>query len=868
MCQMRTYRCPDTNTLGTPAHINHCNAILYRVGTAIVSLIKNKVAVIARTPGAADPDLIMIKNFFKTAWRNLTKYRFISFVNLFGLTVGLTCCLLILVYILNELSYDRYNKDADQVYRVTRTFYDGNGKEMLNLSTVAPPFGYYLPTDFPEIEKMTRLLNNGTTPLRYKDRLINEPNVYFADENLFDIFSVKVLEGDRKTALKDPFTVMLTEETARKYFGNEDPINKVLRANNQFDVKVTGVYQAFPANSHIHPNILVSFNTLKDSAVYGADNLRTNWGNNSFFTYIKLPKHYDINRMLARFPAFLDNHMAGQFGATKPSRATRLGLQKLTDIHLYSHTDYEAEPNGDIKRVYIFSAIALFILLIACINYMNLSTARAALRAREIGIRKVIGARKKELIIQFLSESILVTWVAILIAVALLYALLPLMNDLSGTDLSVNILMRWEVWLPLLLSPFIVGGISGLYPALFMSSFHPAMTIKGLFRIGGKSISFRKVLVVAQFAISVILIITTIIVVQQLRYAQTVSLGYNKDQIVTLNYNTALNDHYESFRNTLLQDPGIKDVALSSRIPTNRLLDGMNAQVSGQDSLVPVKADIRFLATDYDFIPTYGMQLAAGRNFSRSYETDTSNFILNESAVRAIGWKFASQAIGKSMAYGNFKGQVIGVVKDFHFESLHQAITPLILVLPPPAANQSYYNFISIKISGQGVAPALASVKRAWQQYVPDLPYQYTFLDEDFAKMYASEEKQETIFMTFACIAIFIACLGLLGLSAFAISQRVKEIGVRKVLGANVPGIIALISKDFLKLVLIAAVIAFPVAGYAMHKWLQDFAYRISIQWWVFVLAAAVAMLIALLTVGFQAARAALANPVDSLRTE
>ncbi len=809
----------------------------------------------------------MLKNYFKLAWRNLMKYKFISFVNLFGLTIGLTCCLLILTYILNELSYDRYNKNADQIYRVTRTFYDGNGKEMLNLSTVAPPFGYYLPTDFPEIQKMTRLLNNGTTPLRYKDKLINEPDVYFADENLFDVFTVKVLEGNPKTALTDPFSVMLTEETAKKYFGNEDPINKVLRANNQFDVKVTGVYKAFPSNSHIHPNILVSFNTLKDSAVYGEEGLRTNWGNNSFFTYIMLPKNYNIQSMKSRFPAFLDKHMAGQYGPTQPSKATKLDLQKLTDIHLYSHTDYEAEPNGDINRVYIFSAIALFVLLIACINYMNLSTARSALRAKEIGIRKVVGASKKELVAQFLSESILVTWSAIIIAFALLYVTLPWLNKVSGQNLSVNILLKWQVLIPLFLAPFVVGIISGLYPALFMSSFQPVKTLKGLFKVGGSSISFRKVLVVTQFAISIILIITTMIVFQQLRYMQNASLGYNKDHLITMGYNNQLDNQYEAFRNTLLQNPNIKDVARSSRIPTGRLLDGMNAQAPGNDSMVPVKADIRFLATDYDFIPAYGIPLAAGRNFSRSFGTDTSNFIINEAAVKAVGWKSNDQAVGKDFKYGQFTGHIIGVVKDFHFESLHQAITPLIFVLPPPQ-NQGFYNVISIKVSGQNIDGTLATIKSTWQRFVPDLPYQYSFFDEKFAKLYDAEQKQETIFTTFACIAIFIACLGLFGLSAFAISQRVKEIGVRKVLGASTTTIVSLLSKDFLKLVLIAAVIAIPVAWYAMHNWLQDFAYRINIHWWVFVIAAIAAALIALITVGMQAIKAATANPVKSLRTE
>ena len=810
----------------------------------------------------------MIKNYIKIAWRNLKRYRLLSFINLFGLAVGLTCCLLILTYILNELSYDRYNKDADQVYRVTRTFYNGNGEKTMKLSTISPPFGYYMPAEFPEIQKMTRLLNSGTTPLRYKDKLINQPDVYFADENLFDVFTVKVLEGSPKTALSEPFSVMMTEETARKYFGSEDPMNKVLRANNQFDVKVTGIYKAFPPNAHLHPDILVSFNTLKDSAVYGAENLRTNWGNNSFFTYIKLPKNYDIKKMESRFPAFLDNHMAGQYNGVKPSKATSLGLQKLTDIHLYSHTDYEAEPNGDINRVYIFSAIALFILLIACINYMNLSTARSALRAKEIGIRKVIGARKKELIFQFLGESIIISWLAALLAFILLYFSLPWLNRLSGQQLSVSLLLKWQVLVPLLLTPFLVGFISGIYPALFMSGFQPVKTLKGLFKVGGSSISFRKVLVVTQFAISIILIITTTVVFQQLHFMQNASLGYDKDHIVTLPYYSQLNNQYESFRNALLRNSNIREVGLSSRIPTGRLLDDMGASAPGADSLVPVKAEIRYVATDYDFIPTYGISLAAGRNFSREYGTDTSNFVINESAVKAIGWKSPQQAIGKDFKYGFINGHIIGVMKDFNFESLHQTIKPLIFIMPASTGNNTFYNNISIKISGQHISSALATLKDTWQKYLPDLPYEYSFLDNRFSKLYQAEQRQASIFTVFACIAIFIACLGLFGLSAFAITQRVKEIGIRKVLGARAGSIVTLLSTDFLKLVVISAIIAFPVAWYAMTKWLEDFAYRIDIHWWVFVLSGIVTLLVALITVSFQAIKAAMTNPVQSLRSE
>ncbi|MFT3911702.1 MAG: ABC transporter permease [Ferruginibacter sp.] len=812
----------------------------------------------------------MIYNYFKIAFRNLAKYKFISFINLFGLTVGLTCCFLILTFILHEVSYDKYQPKAGQVYRITRTFNDPQtGNVNLNLSTIAPAFGPLLQNDFKEITAMTRTLSNGTTPVRFDDKMYNEQNVFFADEHFFDFFKADITEGNSKKALNDPYSVMLTEAVAKKYFGNEEPMNKVIRVNfgTYVDCKVTGVYKSFPSNTHFHPDMLVSFNTLNDTLVYGAQNLRTSFGNNSFFNYIRLPENYDPKKLEAQFPAFLDRAMANRNnrGPFKPSQGTKLALQKLTDIHLYSHTDYEAEENGDMKLVYIFSGIALFILLIACINYMNLSTARSTLRAKEIGIRKVAGAQRKEIIIQFLSESVLVSWIAMFFAFGLTALVLPALNKMLGQQLSLSILLQWQIIVPIIIVPFLVGIMSGIYPALFMSSFQPVKVLKGFLKVGGGNISFRKVLVTAQFAISIILIICTAIVFNQMRYMQTKSLGFNRDHIVTLPYTAALNDKFDAFRTALISNSNIKNAALSSRIPTGRLLDAMGSSVQSGDTLAPITADIKFVSTDKDFISTYGIKIAAGRDFSRDFTTDTSNFLINEAAAKVLGFKTNQDAVGKNFGYGGRNGKLIGVFNDFHFESMHQKIVPLVLLIPRSPAS---YGRISVKIAGTNIAGALSHVENTWKQFMPETPYEYTFLDENFDNLYKAEEKQRSLVTIFACLAIFIACLGLFGLSAFAITQRIKEIGIRKVLGASVPGIVQLLSKDFLKLVLIASVIAFPIAWFAMNKWLEDFAYRTNIQWWIFIVAGIIATLVAFVTIAFQAIKAANANPVKNLRTE
>ncbi|MEO8763762.1 MAG: ABC transporter permease [Ginsengibacter sp.] len=810
----------------------------------------------------------MLRNYLKIAFRNLAKYKFISFINIFGLTVGLTCCLLIVAYIYNELSYDKFNTSADKIYRVTRSFNTPNGAEVLHLSAVAPPAGPLLQNDFPDIEKITRILSNGNTAMKYGDKLFNEKTTYFADETLFDFFPVPVLKGDPKTALAEPFSAMLTEEIARKYFGDEDPMSKLITVDRQLTFKITGVFSEFPSNSHFHPKILLSFNTLKDTAVYGAKGLQTDWGNNAFYTYLMVPKNYPVEKISAQFPAFIDRNIrfAGAPAGYKYSKGTKLYLQKLTDIHLRSHLDDELEPNGDIKRVYIFSAIALFILLIACINYMNLSTARSVLRAREVGIRKVVGAERKEIIFQFLSESVLITWASLLFAIFLTWITLPWLNALSGQHLSINILLYWKILLPVLLLPFIVGIVSGIYPALFMSSFRPVHVLKGLVKIDPGNISFRKVLVVTQFSISIILIIATMVVFQQLNYMQKASLGYDRDHVVNIPYSKALAPGFEAFRNELLKNSSVKNIGRSSRIPTGRLLDALDTKVLMGDSSQPMNLDLKFITVDYDFIPTYDIHMAAGRNFSRSFSIDSAGYVINEAAVKILGWKSPQDALGRDISYGGNRGKIVGVTKDFHFESMHQKIVPLLMNMA--AFNRGGYANLSVKISGDNIPSTLDAIQNTWYKYVPGSPFTYTFLDESYLRLYEAEQRQGTIFTIFACIAIFIACLGLFGLSAFSITQRMKEIGIRKVLGASINSLLALLSKDFLKLVLVAAIIAFPVAWFSMNTWLKDFAYRINIQWWVLAVAGIVAALVAFATISFQAIKAAMSNPVKSLRTE
>jgi len=807
----------------------------------------------------------MIKSYLRSAFRNIKRNPFISFINIFGLTIGLTCCLLIVTYVINEQSYDKFNKNANDIYRVTRIFYSAPNVESLHLSAIAPAFGPRLTAAFPDIKKMTRTYPAGTTSFRYKEKLFNEQNVFFADQNFFDLFTMPVLKGDPHKGLAEPYSAMLTPEIAKKYFGGTDPVNKeIILGSNKHAFKITGIFNPLPVNSHMHPDILVSFSTLNDSTIYGAKQLATSFGNNAFYTYLMFSKNYNVEHVRSLFPAFLDKYCAalGAPANLKVHNTTSLTLQKLTDIHLTSHLDDEIEENGSSTRVYIFSAIALFILLIACINYMNLSTARSALRAKEIGIRKVVGAQRKEIITQFLSESVLITYLSLLIAFGLTALLLPAIDKFSNLQLNINSLSNWQVLLPILTLPFVIGLISGIYPALFISSFIPVKVLKGILKVNTGTFSFRKVLVVLQFSISIVLIVATIVVFRQLQYIQDKDLGFSKDHVLTMQYDGSLSKQFDAFRTDLLKNPGIKAIGRSSRIPSGRLLDDQNASVLQGGSFQPLKVDLKQLSVDPGFIPTFSIQMAAGRNFSKDIKTDTNKWVINEATVQVLGWKTPENALNKEIKYGNTVGYVIGVIKDFHFESLHQPIIPMIFLMDPNI------NYLSMKIEGHNVQSSIATIQDTWQKYLPNTPFDFTFLDKKFDQLYHSEQQQGTLFTIFACIAIFIACLGLFGLSAFTITQRVKEIGVRKVLGASVPQIVTELSKDFLKLVLIAAVFAIPVALYSMNKWLGGFASRINVSWWILAAAGVIALIIAFVTISFQSIKAALANPVKSLRSE
>lgn len=812
----------------------------------------------------------MIKNYFKVALRSIFRNKLTAFINIGGLALAMACSLLIFLFIKDELAYDRHHANADRVYRITRNFLSPDGSVNLHLGHVAPPFGPLLKNDFTAFEVVARTLQNRFL-MAYQEsseekKSFNEDNAFYAEPEILKIFSIPIIEGSGEKSLTNPFQVMMSQSTAKRYFGDESAIGKSLKVSNQYDVVVSGVFEDFPKQSHWHPDFFISFSTLNDTTIYGRTRLETNWGNNSFATYMLVEEGFDQKKTESQFPAFIDKHMGPLMAANNapmPSSWTTLYLQKLTDIHLHSHLDSEIESNGDINSVYMMGVIGLFIILIACFNFINLSTARATKRAKEVGLRKVVGAFRNQLIGQYLSESILISLFALICSIGLAFMSVGWLNDFTGKALSLSMWSDGMLFTGLVLFALFIGFFAGIYPAFVISSFKPATILKGQQgAVKGKA-GLRKALVVTQFAISIILIIATLTTFEQLRFLNNRELGYNKDQIINLRYFGELASSYDAFYNALTEQSSIKNVSRSSRIPTGRLLDSQgSAQVQKGDSLADTDVVLKNIRIDHDFFDTYDIPFVTGRNFSRDVKTDDSlAFILNESAVKMIGLS-PEEILNKDFQYGGVKGRAIGVVKDFHFESLHEPIVPI--VFHP----SRFYSNISIRVAGNDMQGAIGHIENVWKDFVPQYPFEYSFLSMRYQQLYEAEQKQAQLFTTFSGLAIFIASLGLFGLATFNTMQRVKEIGIRKVLGASVGNIVQLLSREIITLILLANLIAWPVAWYFMDQWLDTFAYRIDTHFLLYVMAALTAIAIALLTVSTQTIKAAMSNPSKTLRYE
>ena len=801
----------------------------------------------------------MLKNYIKLAFRNFRKHLSFSLINAAGLAVGMACCILIMLFVLDELSFDRFHENHDRIYRVTRKWFNEDGVVNLHLGHVAPPIGPLLKSDFPELSAVTRLHRLGRLIMGNGTVFFEEAGFFFAEPELFDIFSFEMTAGDPATALRDPFSMVITEAAVEKYFGGENPMGKSLsiRVDDQgADMMITGITKPMPHNSHFHADFLGSFSTYE--AVAGQEELQ-NWMSNNFATYLLLPEHYDVDKLKAGLDPFIDRHMS-------PGRSeiTKLELQRLTDIHLRSHLDSELEANSDIMYVTVFSLIALFILLIACVNFMNLSTARSAHRAREVGMRRVAGAHKKQLIPQFLSESVLMAFFSLLAALAIVLAVLPAFNRFVERDLSLNILGNGALFLGLFVITVFVGLVSGIYPALFLSSFKPVRVLKGDLGRGKKAFSFRTVLVVFQFATCITLIICVGVVSGQLDFMRSRELGFDEEHVVVLPGSSAVAGNLESFKSRLLRNPGVLSVSAAKRVPSGRLLDSAGARVLSGGTSRPVSFRIAQLRVDADYIPTFRMEMAAGRNFSKQMGTDFDQaFILNEAAVRRIGWISPEEAVGQGFGYGRRSGKIIGVVRDFHFESLHQEIAPIVMFLSTISLDQ-----IAVRISPQNIPRTLAFLQEVWAEVRPDYPFSYYFIDENFDRLYRSEEKLQSIFSVFAFLSVFIGCLGLFGLAAYSAERRTREIGIRKVLGASTPGIAFLLSREFTKWVLLSNVIAWPLAYVVMARWLRNFAYRAPLDIGMFFLSGVLAWAVAFLTVGYQALKASATDPAVTLKYE
>lgn len=802
----------------------------------------------------------MIKNYIKTALRNISKNRISSFINISGLALGITSFIIIGVYVYNELSFDEYHSKSERIFRAGLSL-NLNGITY-NEASLQFPASKIFADEYPEVKASVRIYKDQEfTLIKYGDKKFTEEKFFFADPNIFQVFDITNLKGDPVNALSDPNAIIISESTAQKYFGDSDPIGKILNYENQSDFKVAGVFRDIPINSHFHFDFLASLDYMIDywNNTIGADGRHNNWYWNGAWTYLLFNSKEAADNFTGSMPGFVKKYFPDRY------QKGSIFLQPLTSIHLHSDLGNEIEANGNITEVYIFSTIAIFILFIACINFINLSIAQGSDRAKEIGVRKVLGAGKHELIAQIIGETIVSGMLAAAVSLILAELVLPYAQVIFGRELSLSTFNSFDKIFLLLILSTVVGVVSGIFPALYLSNLNPVKILKKTIRLNFSYEILRKGLVVLQFSVSIFLIIGMGMIFKQMNYIKNKDLGFDKESVLVIKGRPEINDKFDSFRNEILNTAGIMSITGTSDVPGR----GSNgSRFVPEDGLKNRPLMLPLTYVDYDFLTTMKIKLKKGRDFSRLYSTDkTTGFILNRQAAKNLGWE--NDPVGKKLElFGPGtdeivkSGKVIGVIEDYNYESLHSDVKPLVLTFN---SNRWYY---LIRMEKGNISERLAAVENIWNRFSPDWPFESFFLDKSMERLYQSDQRLSTIVNLFGILAVIIACLGLYGLASFAAKKRIKEIGIRKVLGASVPGIVKLLSSDFIKLVAVANIIAFPAAFYLIKNWLEEFAYRVNVDLLIFLYAAGITIVIALLTVIVQSVRAAFSNPVETLKYE
>lgn len=806
----------------------------------------------------------MFRNFLKIAFRNLRKGKLFSIINIIGLSVGIACFFLIAVNVKDELSYDNFHRDPDNLYRVAlERIYPDN---VVFYAIIPYSIGEAMQKEFPEVTDMTRVFKfRNSVVFKYQDKTFEEDKIFFVEPNFFEMINISLIKGEAATVFANPNNLVITEETAVKYFGDDEPIGKNI-TTPQGEFLVSGVCENIPKNSHMEFDFVASLRLI-------GLHRQPNYASFSVYTYIRVREGSKPADLEKKMPDLVEKYAAGQIQARsgvsyKEYVAAGNGynyfLQPIRDIHLRSNLTSEIKPNGNIKYVYILIAIALFLIVIACINFMNLSTARSVTRAKEVGIRKIVGSLRRSIIRQFLFESLLLSFFSVIVAGVIVRLILPLFNSLTGKELEINYSTDPSNFFLLLILGVVVGLLAGIYPAFVLSSYQPATVIKGRFSFSGRGVLLRNILVIFQFAISIVLITMTLIISRQMSYMRNTDPGFTKDNVIVIERAYSLQNRGETFKQELKKIPGV----ISASGSNTAISGGFYYGVMFQRQPDPEIKTTRGMNCDKDFVETMGLEITQGRGFSREFN-DTMNVVINESTIKEFGW---TDPVGMKIKRIGDPGEptgeytVIGVVKDFHYESMHKDIDSFALFSYPEQGQ--VFNIMSVRIKPENIGSTLEAIEKKWVEFVSQQPFAYHFLDEKLAELYKNEEASGRIFAVFSLLAIVIACIGLFGLSAYLAEQRTKEIGIRKVLGATVSQIVLLLSKNFARLVLIAFVIALPISYYFMVKWLQNFAYRTSIQVWIFLAAGLVSLLIAQLTISFQSVKAAHTNPAETLKFE